>query len=92
MMPIWAFFLRLFELLQQLVDLLQLFLDGERFGNRQRRAAGELVFGGQLIDLVLVAERFDELHELPGEFGALVVGRVPQRSPDREAALPERPA
>ena len=78
-MPIWAFLRRLFELLEQLVDLLQLFLDRQRLGNRQRRAAGELVLGRQLVDLVLVAQRLDELHELPGELRPLVAGRVPER-------------
>ena len=68
----------LFELLEQLVDLLQLFLDRERLRHGQRRVAGELVLGGQLVDLVLVAEPLDQLHQMPGERRPVVAGRVPQ--------------
>ena len=49
----------LFELLQQLVDLFQLLLDGQRLRHGHRLVAGELVLGGQLVDLVLVAQPLD---------------------------------
>ena len=77
-MPIWAVFGRLFQLLEQLVDRLQLFLDLQRLRNGQRRAAGELVLAGQLVDLVLVAQPGDQLHQLPGERRAVVAGLIPQ--------------
>ena len=69
---------RLFELLQQAIDLFEFLLDLDGFGNRHRRAAGEFIFGGQLVDLVLVAQPVDQLHELPGEGALLVVDAVPE--------------
>ena len=50
----------LFELLEQLVDLLQLFLDRQRLRHGHRLVAGELVLGRQLVDLVLVAQPLDQ--------------------------------
>ena len=67
-----------FELLEQLVDLFQLFLDGERLRHGHRFVAGEFVLGGQLVDLVLVAEPLDELHQAAGERRLVVAGGVPE--------------
>ena len=69
---------RLFKLLQQAVDLFQFLLDLDGLGHGHRRAAGELVLGGQLVDLVLVAQAVDQLHQLPGEGTLLVVDAVPE--------------
>ena len=69
---------RFFKLLQQAVDLFQFLLDLDGLRHGHRRAAGELVLGGQLVDLVLVAQPIDQLHELPGEGAPLVVDAVPE--------------
>ena len=69
---------RFFKLLQQAVDLFQFLLDLDGLGDGHRRAAGELVLGGQLVDLVLVAQPVDQLHELPGERALLVVDAIPE--------------
>ena len=69
---------RFFKLLQQAVDLFQLLLDLDGLGDGHRRTAGELVLGGQLVDLVLVAQPVDQLHKLPGERALLVVDAVPE--------------
>ena len=57
----------LFQLLQQPVDRLQLFLDLQRL---RARVSGvrpvNVVLAGQLVDLVLVAQPVDELHQLRG--------------------------
>ena len=47
-------------------------------GNRQARAAGELVLGRQLVNLVLVAQAVHQLDQLPGELAAVVAGMVPE--------------
>ncbi len=57
----------LFQLLQQLVDLLQFLLDRDGFRYRHRRPSGEVVLGGQLIDLVLLAQAFDHFHQIASE-------------------------
>ena len=69
---------RLFELLQQPVDLFELLLDLQRLRDGGHGAAGELVLRGQFVDLILVAQPVDQLHELPGELAALVVGPIPE--------------
>ncbi len=68
----------LFQLLEEFVDRFQLFLDFQRRGHVHRRPAGEFVLGGQLIDLILLAEAFDELHQLPGERAVFVAGAIPE--------------
>ena len=68
----------LFELLEQPVDRFQLFLDLQGLGHGHRRAAGELVLAGQLVDLVLVAQRSTSCTSLPGEARAIVAGLIPE--------------
>ena len=68
----------LFELLEQLVDLLQLLLDRQRLRHGHRLVAGELVLGRQLIDLVLLAQPLDHVHQRTGPRRLVVAGRVPQ--------------
>ena len=68
----------LLELLQQLVESLQLFLDLEGFGDGHRLVAGELVLAGEFIDLVLVPEALDEAQQAARELAALVAGAIPQ--------------
>ena len=57
---------------------LQLLLDRQSFGDVHGSSAGELVLGGQLIDLVLLAQMFHELEQLAGELALLVAGVVPE--------------
>ena len=71
-------FARLFELLDELVDFFELFLDGKGFGDRERFLASERVFGGELVDLVFVAETFDKRDKCAGEWGLVVAGGVPE--------------
>ena len=83
---------RFFKLLQEAVDLFQLLLDFEGLRNGHRRAAGEFVLGGQLVDLVLVAQPVDQLHQLPGEGALLVVDAVPEPLDVVELLLLDRAA
>ncbi len=55
-----------------------------------RRAAGELVLGRQLIDLVLLAEPLDELQQVPGEPRAFVARAIPEPLQVVELLLLER--
>ena len=87
-MPIWAVLRRFFELLEQLVDLFQFFLDFECLRHRHRRAAGELVLRRQLVDLVLVAEPLDELDQLTGERRVVVRHGRTRAAPGRGSAPP----
>ena len=66
-----------FKLFQQLVNLLQLFLDGNRLRHGQRLAAGELVLARQFVHLVLIAQLFDKFQQLPGKGGAFAAGAIP---------------
>jgi len=52
---------RLFELREQPVDRFELLLDVDRLWHGERRSAGELVFAGQLVDLILVAQSGNQL-------------------------------
>ena len=63
---------RLFQLLDQTVDGLQLILDLQRFFDRHRLLATEYVLGGEFFDLVLVSQMMIDLHQLPGETAALI--------------------
>ena len=47
-------------------------------GNGQRRAAGERVFGGQFVDLVLVAQPRHKLDQLPRERTLFVAHAIPE--------------
>ncbi len=68
----------LFELLEQLVDLFQLFLDRQGLRHRHRLVAREFILGGQFIDLVLVAEPLDNADQRTGPRRLVVTGGVPQ--------------
>ena len=81
-----------FKLLQQAVDLLQLFLDFQGLRHGHRRATGELVLGRQLVDLVLVAQPVDQLHQLPGKGTLFVFNAVPEPLDVVELFLLHRPA
>ena len=78
MMPIWAFFVASSSCFSSSSIFSSSSLTSSASGIGHRRAAGELVLGGQLIDLVLVAQRSTQLHELAGELATLVAGRIPQ--------------
>ena len=65
---------RLFELLEQLVDLLQLLLDGERLGNRQRLRPVNSYLAASSSTWYLSPSLSTKLHDLPGEFRAVVAG------------------
>ena len=69
---------RFLELLEQPVDHLQFFLDLERFRDGHGRLAGELILGGQLIDLILVREASHQLQQLLGKRALLAACRVPE--------------
>ena len=58
---------RLAQLLEQSVDRLQFFLDGEGFLHRHRRSPGEGVPGREFIDLVLLAKLLHEVQQVVRE-------------------------
>ena len=78
MTPIWAVLTASSSCLSSWSIVFQLLLDLQGLGHGHRRAAGELVLGGQLVDLVLLAEAFDQLQQLPGERAVLVAGAIPE--------------
>ena len=90
--PICAVFAASSNCFKQPVDGFQFFLDLERVGHGERRLAGEFVLAGQLVDLVLVAQPVDQLHDLPGKRRAIVADADTRRAPTRGFALPRMPA
>ena len=69
---------RLFQLFQQPIDRFQLLLDFQRLGNGHGRAAGEGVFGRQLVDLIFVAQRGHQPQQPSGHAAALICQGVPE--------------
>lgn len=67
-----------FELFEQFIDLFELFLDLDRLRDVHRLAAGEGVFGGQLVDLIFFAQAFEEMDHLAGEGVLVVADAVPE--------------
>ena len=67
-----------FELLEQLVDLLQLFLDRQRLRHRHPLVPRELILGRQLIDLILLAQPLDHIHQRTSPRRLIIARRVPQ--------------
>ena len=50
-------------------------------------AAGELIFAGQDVDLIFIAQPVDQVHQLPGEIAALPIGLIPDAAPGRIIVL-----
>jgi hypothetical protein len=65
-------------LLEEFVDFLQFLLDLECFRYGHRLPAGELVLRGEFVDLIFLAEAFDEAQQLIGELRMIVLGGVPE--------------
>ena len=66
------------ELLEQLVDRIEFFLDLQSLRHRHLRAAGELVLRDEFVDLVLVAEFLHELDDVFRELGVILARAVIQ--------------
>ena len=66
------------QLLEQFVDQLQFLLDFQGLLHRHRGSAGEVILGGQLVHLVLLAQALDQLEQLPGERPGFLLGGVPE--------------
>ena len=68
----------IFQLLEQFVDLLQFGQGFNRLRNRQGLTPGELVFSRQVIDLILVTERFHQIDKFRGKVRICPFGTVPE--------------
>ena len=88
MMPIWAFLRASSSCLSSSSIFSSSSLTASASGIDQRRAAGELVLGGQLIDLVFVAQPLDELQQSGGRIATARRRRRTRAFPGRAVALP----
>ena len=78
MMPIWAVLRASSSCLSSSSIFSSSSLTRERLRHGERLVAGELVLRRQLVDLILVAEPLDQLHQVAGERRLVVARGVPQ--------------